>query len=286
MSERKIPKRIKHRNLISDFDQIVLGYLACLRWTNDSQSAPKGSHRFTRFGPDRLDNFFKCTSAVTRIPIPMSQAICRTSLCKERVQYDFVEPSSTLSWGYRLYTQYESTQLILIIPGQAIQGPLSLGDCHPCKKNQLGSRPRIFRFLLCGLVVRVQTSQLKARPLRTRSRAQRRRLLFPSRKLEIEDTRGLRPLEFELGLYRCVCVYIYIYIDIHIIIYIYIYIHISDKIAQLSATPYKREILLLLLRRRRRRVLLLLLLLLLIMGDARGRVKVVANPGLRGRESR
>ena len=71
---------------------------------------------------------------------------------------------------------------------------------------------------------------------------------------------------------------------------------VSDKIAQLSATPYKREILLLLLLRPRRRRLLLLLLLLMIimmimmimimMGDARGRVKVVANPGLRGGESR
>ena len=56
--------------------------------------------------------------------------------------------------------------------------------------------------------------------------------------------------------------------------YIYIYIYrslgvVSARIAQLSATPYEREIL---LRRRRRR-------LLIIMGDARGRVKVVANPG-------
>ena len=39
---------------------------------------------------------------------------------------------------------------------------------------------------------------------------------------------------------------------------------VSDKIAQLSATPYKREVLLLLRRRRRR-------LLLLIIGDARVR---------------
>ena len=52
---------------------------------------------------------------------------------------------------------------------------------------------------------------------------------------------------------------------------------VSDKIAQLSATSYKREILLLLLLLRRRR--LLLLLLIIIMGDARGRAKVVANPG-------
>ena len=56
---------------------------------------------------------------------------------------------------------------------------------------------------------------------------------------------------------------------------------VSDKIAQLSATPYKREI-----RRRRRRLLLLLLLIIImiiVMGDARGRVKVVANPGNRDR---
>ena len=49
---------------------------------------------------------------------------------------------------------------------------------------------------------------------------------------------------------------------------------VSDKIAQLSATPYKREIL---LRRRRRQQLLPLLLLIII--DARERVKIVANPG-------
>ena len=60
---------------------------------------------------------------------------------------------------------------------------------------------------------------------------------------------------------------------------------VSDKIAQLSATPYKREILLLLLllRRRRRRLLLLLRRIIIIIGDARGRVKVVANPGNRDR---
>ena len=73
----------------------------------------------------------------------------------------------------------------------------------------------------------------------------------------------------------------------YIYIYIYIYIYrslgvVSDKIAQLSATPYKREILLLLLRRRRR---LLLLLMIIIIGDARGRErdKVIANPGNRDR---
>ena len=52
---------------------------------------------------------------------------------------------------------------------------------------------------------------------------------------------------------------------------------VSDKIAQPSATPYKREIL-----RRRRRLLILIMrimIIIIIMGDARGRDKVVANPG-------
>ena len=69
-------------------------------------------------------------------------------------------------------------------------------------------------------------------------------------------------------------------------IYIYIYIYrslgvVSDKIAQLSATPYKRKIL-----RRRRRLLLIIIIIIIIIiviGDARGRVKVVANPGNRDR---
>ena len=79
----------------------------------------------------------------------------------------------------------------------------------------------------------------------------------------------------------------------YVYIYTYIYIYrslgvVSDKIAQLSATPYKREILLLLLLLLLRRrllllILLLLLLLIIIVGDARGRVKVVANSGNRDR---
>ena len=84
----------------------------------------------------------------------------------------------------------------------------------------------------------------------------------------------------------CMCIYIYIYIEVWLVV--------SDKLAHLSATPYKRDILL----RRRRRLLLLLLLLLLLMimiiiiimiiGDARGRrqtknAKVAANPENRDR---
>ena len=85
--------------------------------------------------------------------------------------------------------------------------------------------------------------------------------------------------------YIYIYIYIYIYTYIHTHIYIYIYTHTyiyiyrslgvaSDKIAQLSATPYEREILLLLRRRRRRR-----LLLLIIMGE-------VANNNNNGGESR
>ena len=91
-------------------------------------------------------------------------------------------------------------------------------------------------------------------------------------------------------------IYIYIYIEREIYIYIYIYTHItyiyiyierernrslgvvSDKIAQLSATPYKREILRRRRRRRRRqrrrrRLLLLIIIITIIIriGDARGR---------------
>ena len=101
------------------------------------------------------------------------------------------------------------------------------------------------------------------------------------------------------------CIYIYIYIHTYMCMYIYIYrereryTHIqyiciyrslgvvSDKIAQLNATPYKWEILLL---RRRRRLLLLIIITIIIIiiitiiiGDVRGKVKVVANPGNRDR---
>ena len=70
-----------------------------------------------------------------------------------------------------------------------------------------------------------------------------------------------------------ICIHIYIYIHTHVYTYRRLGV-VSDRIAQLSAPPYKREKLLLLLLRRRR-----LLLIIITMGDARGRVKVVANPG-------
>ena len=65
-------------------------------------------------------------------------------------------------------------------------------------------------------------------------------------------------------------------LDVVVIVMSIIYIHrslgvVSGKIAQLSATPYKREI------RRRRRLLLLLLIIMMIIiiimiiGGARGR---------------
>ena len=54
-------------------------------------------------------------------------------------------------------------------------------------------------------------------------------------------------------------------------IYIYIYRSlgvVSDKLAQLSATPYKREIL---RRRRRRIIMLIIIIMMIIIGDARAR---------------